>query len=230
MPHVSNSYTHGTTKCTVHADRNTFLNVNKNDNYSYEKSLVGNWVEERHDFPISSPIGGTTRPDAPRLTSTQQVHGPFVTSDTQMRLMATRTTAAQTWKTDQVGAKQRILPDNAKQIWTGTSYKDLSTPPQDLRLFGSSGRLQKANVSAYTLGTELGLQNRQMRSWNRHNLNYQCQANVGNPAPAPPRALGGEGFNPYITSQKASYNTDGAPPSQQPTFGRTQGSISKIHK
>jgi len=224
MPHVSNSYTHGTTKCTVHADRNTFLNVNKNDNYTYDKTLVGNWVEERHDFAISAPIGGTTRPDAPRLTSTQQVHGPFVTNDTQTRLMATRTTAAQTWKTDQVGARQRILPDNAKQMWTGTSQQALSTPPQDLRLFGSSGRMQRAKVSAYTLGTTMGLQQRQMRSWNRHNLNYECQANVGNPNPSQQGAPGGTQFNPYQTSQKSSYSNHEVMP--QSSFGRHTGEIS----
>ena len=49
------------TVCVLSIGRNTFLNVNKNDNYKYEKTLVGNWVEERHDFPRSPPIGGTIR-------------------------------------------------------------------------------------------------------------------------------------------------------------------------
>lgn len=205
MPHVSNSYTHGTTKCTVHQDRNTFLNVNKNDNYRYDRTLVGNWVEERHEFPQDAPISGTTREDAPRLSSTQAVYGSYNSDDTQQRLMADRAVAAQTKQEGNLGAAGRILADNSRQIWTGTSSRDLTTPPSDMRLFGSAGRQQRANVSAYTLGASMGLQPRTMRSWNRHNLNYECQAEIGNPSAPAPRTTGAQQFNPYLTSNKASY-------------------------
>jgi len=235
MPHVSNTNTHGSTRFVNHGGRQTWQNVGKDDLYRYDRSLVGNWVEERHVFPSTGTVTAGTLPvDTVRMTETTATIKPYNPYHNDDRLMAARTIAKGNAYTGHAGARGAILPDNAKNIWTGTSGLGgmLTNPvPSTTRVIDVRSRSIPVS-SAYTTAMTQGLEPRPNRSWNRHILNYEDQFERGPYGEGPrhvktlllPKIPDGK-FDPYTSTSRMHYNAAGAT-AQKPTFKATQKNTS----
>jgi len=109
--HVSNINTHGSTRFVEHEGRTEFMNCPKNDNYTYDRSLVGNWVEERQNFAADGPLGGTVPLTTAATTETKTIYQQWDPLQNLSRVAQNKTVAQANGYAGQVGAKATSLPN-----------------------------------------------------------------------------------------------------------------------
>jgi hypothetical protein len=143
-------------------------------------------------------------------TETRKTFPQWDPNESLARVHGNKAVAHANGYSGQVGAKAVILPEQARHGWAGTSNleEEVQNPqPAMATVFGST---QSASggpyVSSYQLGCAQGFQDRPMRSWNRHVLNYKCQFDRGpavNTALAEPKL--GEKYNPYLSTARKDF-------------------------
>jgi len=210
--HVSNINTHGSTRFVEHEGRTEFMNCPKNDNYTYDRSLVGNWVEERQNFAADGPLGGTVPLTTAATTETKTIYQQWDPLQNLSRVAQNKTVAQANGYAGQVGAKATSLPEQARHGWAGTQAleEQVNAPKKSgAEVFGTTMSPSGGPwVSSYQLGCAQGLQERSPRSWNRHILNYEDQFNNG-PEVATKLSIPklGTKFNPYLSTARRDYRT-----------------------
>jgi len=222
--HVSNINTHGSTRFVDHTGRNAFMNCPKNDNYTYDRSLVGNWVEERQSFASDGPLGGTVPLNNVAPSETKTIYTQWDPVQNLTRVAGNKVVSQANGYAGNKGAKATILPEQAKHGWAGTKAleEQIDNPqPSGAEVFGTTMSDSGGPwLSTYQIGCAQGLQDRSRRSWNRHILNYEDQFNKGQEVATTltvPKL--GDKYNPYLsTARQAFVNPPGG--GEKPKFGR----------